>query len=210
MAIYRKRGARWQVIGKEPLVTTRADGTPIQTWKQRSKNVPSEAMAKQLVARVEAAAALGERWQDRRRDAVTTVRTMALAYVRAAVDAGAPLPTQRFRSAMIGSFLDFLGARDERDPGADTPVSTLTLSLLELYANSLPGEGRKSQTRYRKVMEAERMWAWGFERPERFRGVPQPRRYTGGSADADKLSPPSPGLATRRYLPREVGRARKG
>lgn len=32
------------------------------------------------------------------------------------------------------------------------------------------------------------MWAWGFERPEHFPGIPTPRRYTGSSAEADKLS----------------------
>lgn len=39
------------------------------------------------------------------------------------------------------------------------------------------------------------MWAWAFDRPERFPGVPAPRRISGGTGDADKLSPPEPVVA---------------
>ena len=39
------------------------------------------------------------------------------------------------------------------------------------------------------------MWAWAFDRPERFPGVPPPRRYTGRPSDADKLSAPPPVVA---------------
>jgi len=195
VATYRKRSGSYQVLWKELVVLRRENGEEHRRWKQRSRTVPTEAIAKQILAQVEAAAAYGERWEDRREQAVVTIRAVGLAFVRAAVDAAVPITTQRFRSSMIGAFLNYLGARDEHGVGAEIPVSTLTLTLLENYAKALPSDGRKSQTRYRKVMEAERMWAWAFDRPERFPGVPPPRRYTGGLASADKLSPPPPVVA---------------
>lgn len=195
MATYRKRGGSYQVLWKELVVLRREEGQEVRKWKQRSRSVPTLAVAKQIVAQVEAAAAYGDRWEDRREQVVVTIRMVALAFVKAVVDTGAPRATQVFRSSMIGAFLDYLGAVEADDPGAERAVSQLTLTLLEDYANSLPGDGRKATTRYRKVMEAERMWAWAFERPERFPGVPKPRRYTGGLDSADKLSPPPPVVA---------------
>lgn len=204
MATYRKRGNQWQVIWKEPIALVQPDGSTLRKWQQQARSVPTEALAKQLMARIEASAAVGERWRDARKDLVATLRTIALAYVRAAIDANVPLPTQRFRSAMMGAFLDFLNAREENSPGANLPANALTLTFLERYAQSLPGDGRKAQTRYRKVMAVERMWTWAFERPERFPGVPTPRRYTGSPSESDKLSQPPPVVAIAAPVWREV------
>ena len=195
MATVKRRGSKWYVQWKELRVTRQPDGSDSRKWRTRGRTFPTQAEAKRFAAEVETTQARGERWQDRREDPTVTIRIVALAYTRAAIDAGAPIATRRFRSSMIGGFLDFLQAREEDEPGARTPVGELSLTLLESYANSLPDEGRKATTRYRKVMEAEKMWAWAFDRPERFPGVPSPRRYTGGSADADKLSPPAPVVA---------------
>lgn len=195
MASVRRRGASWYVQWKELVVTRQGDGTDSREWRTRGRSFPGHADAKLFKNEIEIAQARGERWTDKRGDAVVTIRIVALAFVRAAVEAGAPIATQRFRSSMIGGFLDFLGAREEGDPGVRIGVGDLSLTLLERFANSLPGEGRQATTRYRKVMESEKMWAWAHNRPERFPGVPSPRRYTGGSADADKLSAPAPVVA---------------
>lgn len=195
MASYRKRGNSYVVMWREPepLVTEKGTST---RWRQVCRSVPDEATAKRLVVDVEQAAALGQRWVDARFTAVATLRAAVLAYIKAAVDAGAPLATQRFRSSMLGTFLGYLNAREENDRGVRIPVTDLSLTLLERYAASLPAEGRAAVTRHRKVLEVERMWAWAFERPDRFPGVPQPRRYTGGGADADRLRPPPPVVAS--------------
>lgn len=195
MALIRRRGDGWYVQWKELVVLQDADGATRREWKTRARTVPTHEAAKTLAREIETAHALGRAWKDTREEAKATLRSVVLAYMRAAVDAGAPIATQRFRSSMLGSFLDFIRARDEEDAGVDTPVTELTLALLERYARWLPGEGRQAQTRYRKVMEVERMWAWGYDRPERFPGMPVPRRYTGGSSDSDKLSAPPPVVA---------------
>ena len=195
MASISKRGDGWQVRWRELKVTVDEKGETSREWIWRKRQCPTHDAAKKLSLEVETAHSLGDSWKDKREQPKAGLRMLALAYVRAAVDAGTPVATQRFRSAMIGGFLDFLNAREEDDPGADTPVTELSLSLLERFANSLPNVGRQAQTRYRKVMEVEKLWAWAFARPERFPGVPFPRRYTGGSSDADKLSAPPPVVA---------------
>ena len=195
MATFRKRGSGYQVLWKEPVVIRHEDGSEGRRWKQKSRTVKTRTLARKLVTEVEAAGAMGKRWEDSREKPVTLLRTAVLAFTKAVVDAGAPKATQQFRSSMMGSFLDFIDARDEDAPGAETPVSELSLTLLEQYAESLPCVGRQTQTRYRKVLEVEKMWAWAADRPERFPGVPRPRRYTGGMAAADRLSPPPPVVA---------------
>jgi len=187
MPLIKRRGDRWYVQWKELIVLRQPDGSDKRVWKTRGKSVPSKPAARQLAREIEIAHGLGERWTQQREEATVTLKTVALAYVRAAVDAGAPLATQRFRSSMIGSFLDYVGD--------DEPVTSLSLTLLERYASTLPSEGRKAVTRHRKVMEVELMWRWAHDRPELFPGVPIPRRYTGSAAEADKLRAPPPVVA---------------
>jgi integrase len=196
MSHIRRRGDKWYVQWKELQVIRQPDGSDKRVWKTRGRSLPTKAAARDFAREVETTQAMGKAWKDAREDAVATIRNVALAYVRAAVDAGVPYDTQRFRSSMIGAFLDFLKAREDDDPGAELPVTELSLTLLEKYADSLPSQGRKAQTRYRKVMAAEQLWAWSYDRLERFPGVPVPKRYTGGSADADKLQAPPPVVAS--------------
>jgi integrase len=192
MASIVKHRGKWMVRWRELSVTLDGNGVEQRRWKSRRKMCPTQRAAKTLAREIETAHALGKNWSDQRTIITAAIRDVVLAYVRAAVDANAPLATQRFRSAMLGGFLDFLDARNEDGTGVHRTMKELSLTLLETYANSLPGDGRKGTTRYRKVMEVERMWRWASERPERFPDVPPPKRYTGGSADADRLSPPPP------------------
>ena len=187
MALIKRRGKSWYVQWKELVVLRQPDGSDKRVWKTRGRSAPTKAAARQLVQDIDIAHSLGERWSQPREEATVTLHNVALAYVRAAVDVGAPISTQRFRSAMIGSFLDFVGD--------DEPVTSLSLTLLERYAATLPSEGRKAVTRHRKVMEVELMWRWAHDRPELFPGVPIPRRYTGSLAEADKLRAPPPVVA---------------
>ena len=59
-------------------------------------------------------------------------------------------------------------SKAQQPPHEDRPASDLTVSLLRDYAATLPSDGRQATTRHRKLAEAERMWAWGEEQPERF------------------------------------------
>lgn len=182
----------WEVRWRELRVTVDGEGNKRKRWASRRKSCPTQATARALARKIEETQAIGQEWVEERREAKSTLRVATLAFVRSAVDAGAPVSTQRYRSAMMGSFLDYIDAREEDDRGADRPMTDLSLSLLQRYAQALPDDIAES-TRHRKVQEVEKMWAWAYDRPERFPGVPTPRRYTG--TGADKLSAPPPMVA---------------
>ncbi len=187
MATVKKRGSSWYVQWKELSVTKDENGEVRREWKTRARSFPTERAAKTFGAEIEVSHARGETFVEKREQAVTTIGTIAKAYTIASVEAGSPLPTSRYRSSIIGSFMDFAGE--------DRAVTELSLSLLESYARALPSEGRKAATRHRKVLMAEQLWRWAHDRPERFPGVPVPRRYTGGSGEGDKLRAPPPVVA---------------
>ncbi|MDP2307574.1 MAG: site-specific integrase [Pseudomonadota bacterium] len=184
MAMIKRRGAGWYVQWKELSVSRDETGVDHRQWLTRGRTFPTEATAKAFGRDIETAAARGEHFVDKREAAISTIHSIVLAYVRAAVEAGAPLTTQRNRSSMLASFDAYAG--DTR------PATDLSLSLLENYARSLPGEGRQASTRHRKVLVVEQLWRWAHDRPELYPGVPVPRRFTGGSAESDKLRAPPP------------------
>ena len=62
--------------------------------------------------------------------------------------------------------------------GDDRPATDLSVGLLRDYADSLPGRGRQAVTRHRKVQEAEYLWDWAYDDPDRYPGVPVPRKIT--------------------------------
>ncbi len=194
MAAVKRRGGRWEVRWEELRTTVDHHGRQSQRWASRRKSCATQAAAKELARQIENAASRGENWQEERRKATATLRALALGYVQAAVDAGAPLGTQRYRSALIGTWMDWLDIREEGTFEEGRTVTELSLTMLQAFAKSLPsGTTAQRRTRHRKVMEIERMWTWGHNRPEGYPGVPAPRRYTG--ADADQLSAPAPVVA---------------
>ncbi len=185
MATYRKRGKSWLIRWRELEVIQEEDGSQTRVWRGRGYTVPTESAAKKLVPVIEETVKLHGRWTPEQERATVTMGTIGQAYVAAAVDAGAPLATQRFRSTMISAWYKFVGEEE--------PATSLSLTLLGNYAASLPSEGRKAHTRHRKLAEVERMWTWAHERPEQFPGVPLPRKLTG--KDADRIKPPPPVVA---------------
>jgi integrase len=182
MATYKRRGDSYTIRWRELVIIANEDGTTTRRWRNRRYTVSSETTAKRLLPKIEAAVEESGCWKPESERATVTMERLCLDYVRAAVDAGAPLATQRFRSSMINGFLGFVGDQE--------PASSLSLSLLDDYAASLPSEGRKAHTRHRKLLEVERMWAWAHARPELFPGVPTPRKLTGRHADNIKAPPP--------------------
>ena len=161
------RLVRW----RELVVTVDDEGGHIRTWKYRKKVCPDNASAKRLRLTIERQQSLGRRYQPERERVSATLEQLVLAYVKNSVESGAPLGTQRFRSSMTNAFLKF--------GGPDLPVSELSLTLLGDYAASLPASGRQATTRHRKLLEAELLWQFAYDRPERFPGVEPPRRLTG-------------------------------
>lgn len=185
MATYKKRGDGYTIRWRELLVLRNDDGSETRKWKNRRYTVSDEATAKRLVPKIESAVEEYRGWTPEAEKATVTMERLCLDYVRAAVDAGAPVATRRFRSSMIEAFLRFVGK--------EAPATSLSLSLLDEYAASLPSEGRKAHTRHRKLLEVERMWAWAFDRPELYPGVPMHRKLTG--RHADNIKPPPPVVA---------------
>jgi len=185
MAFIKRRGDRYIVRWTEYRNIAKEDGTTQRRRITRGETVADEKTAGKLKRQVEEALALTGTWQAAAHAPTVTIKTIGLGYVRAAVDAGAPLGTQRFRSSMVNAFFKFVGENE--------PATSLSLSLLDAYAASLPAEGRKATTRHRKLLEVELLWAWAFDRPELFPGVPRPRKLTGKGAD--RISAPNPVVA---------------
>lgn len=185
MAIEERPNGKWRVRYYEHRVIVEADGTASKSCKPRNRTFLLKREAQAFDAEVKRLRREGKNWTAEQDAPTVVLLTIARAYVKAAVDAGAPKNTQRFRSTMIGSLLKFAGK--------STPATSLSVSLLDQYAASLPFEGRKAATRHRKVLEAERMWEWAHRRKRQFPGVPQPERITG--RDADSIRPPPPVVA---------------
>jgi integrase len=194
--ISRTATGRWTARAKTKRVIQTPEG-PVTRWKGVERTFDTHEAARQWRRLVLSAEKSGEGWTDARSRPVTALRDLALDYVADGGGLGEPPGDQRFRSSMMGAWLDFLGGREVGDPAALRPVTDLSRELLEAYAASLPAEGRKAQTRYRKVLEAEHMWAWAFDHhPDRYPGVPPKRRYTCGSNDANGLRRPLPVVAS--------------
>jgi integrase len=171
MASVSRVGKKWRVRWRELRVIADGPAAEERSWAWRERRCPDKATADRLAREIEQAAALGEKWEDRREQGVATIGRIALDYVAAAIrDPQTPRATEEFRATMLGALL--------RWAGEDRPVTDLSVGFLRDYADSLPGEGRKAVTRHRKVQEAERLWSWSFNDPDRYPGVPVPRRVT--------------------------------
>ncbi len=171
MASISRVGKKYRVRWRELSVVVDAAGVAQREWKWREKRAPDRATAQRLAREVEQAAALGEAWHEQREQPVVTLGRIALDYVAAAVaDPATPEATAKFRASMLSAALKWAGE--------ETPASELGVRFLREFADSLPGEGRKAVTRHRKVRELEFAWAWAFDDPETYPGVPIPRRVT--------------------------------
>ena len=171
MASIKKVGSKYRVRWRELQVVLDDSGIERREWKWKEKRCPDRATAVALKLEVEQAAALGQTWSDRREQPVVTIGAMALDYIAAAIrDPGTPEATSKFRATMLGALL--------RWAGEDRPAADLSVGFLRDYADSLPGEGRKAVTRHRKVQEAEHLWDWAYDDPDRYPGVPVPRKIT--------------------------------
>ncbi len=171
MASIKKVGSKYRVRWRELQVVLDDSGIERRQWKWKERRCPDRATAAALKLEVEQAAALGDAWADRREQPVVTIGRIALDYIAAAIrDPATPKATSEFRSTMLGALL--------RWAGEDRPAADLSVGFLRDYADSLPGEGRKAVTRHRKVQEAEHMWDWAYDDPDRYPGVPVPRRIT--------------------------------
>lgn len=192
MASYSRRGTAWLVRWRDILHLQQPDGSITKRTVFRGHSVSSEAEAKQLVAEVERLTEKGEIWIPPRNRPVATLRGLALAYLQAGEEAQLPESTLRSRQGLIRSFLAFLDTLESKGRKGSIPVSVLSLPFLEDYARTLPSDGRTAGTRFKKIFAVERMWRWAADRPERFPGVPSPKRLTGSREEADKLRRPPP------------------
>jgi integrase len=175
-------GARWIVRWDEWTTIQEEGGGTRKDRKFRGRLFDRKGEADDFAEKVNEAKRQGENYVDAVDRPTVTIGAIGKAYVRAAVDAGAPVATQRNRGSLIGAFLTWAGE--------EAPASRLSRTMLEAYSRSLPSEGRKAATRHRKVLEAERMWAWAATRPDTYPGVPTPCRISGTGADEIKAPPP--------------------
>ena len=171
MASIKKVGSKYRVRWRELQVVLDDSGVERREWKWKERRCPDRTTAVALKLEVEQAAALGSAWSDRREKPVVTLGRIALDYIAAALrDPATPEATSKFRATMLNALL--------RWAGEDRPASDLSIGFLRDYADSLPGRGRKAVTRHRKVQEAEHLWDWAYDDPDRYPGVPVPRRIT--------------------------------
>jgi integrase len=186
----------WRARAKTKQVIAGPTGA-VTRWKSIERTFKTHEDARAWKREVEVAEKSGAGWTDKRTRAVASMRNLAFDYLQAARDADAPPGTVNYRSSMMGCWLDFLGGREESHPPAAMPVTELSRDLLCNYAISLPSEGRKAMTRYRKVLEVEHMWSWAFENhPDRYPALPPPRKYTCGSNESNGLRRPQQAIAS--------------
>jgi Phage integrase family len=145
------------------------DGKTHRRRKMKGRVYATKAEAEALRGRIQAAHAKDETYLPERDRPTVTLDTLALGFVAAARDR--PLSSQRVRSSKIDAFLRFAGK--------DTVASDLSVSTLRRYAATLPYDGRKADTRHRKVQEVEKMWEWGWRNRADYPGVPEPEHITG-------------------------------
>ena len=195
MAIVQRRGDAWQVRWAEPTVVSTEptdvekwerldtpDGPRWKRWTSRSRTFPMKHDADEFAGERTTAGKRGEKFDDKRMSATSTMKALTDAYIKAA--ANAKRSTQDNRRWHMGSWLTFCGK--------DTPVSALSGALVEKYAASLPMDGRKAATRHRKVFEVQLMWKWARGRPDVWPGVPDVIEVVGRAGSGRTVEPPPP------------------
>lgn len=181
-SVEKRPNGKWLLRWRNETTVLRPDGTTRKQRQARKKTYPSRAAALKAQAQAQLAIAETGRFVPAAERPTVTMLDLALDYVAALQASDYAPATVRHKDSMINSFLAYVG--DE------TPVSALSIDLLERYAASLPGDGRKRSTRHRKLCAVEHLWEWAADRPARFPGVGRPRKLTGRRRGAYSAPPP--------------------
>ncbi len=183
--IKKTKTGRWSARFKIR-ITTLVDGAEHSSWRDKERTFDTRADAENFLREVRLAASRGEVWLDKRDLPVVTLGGIAEAFMEAAAS-GAPETTTRTRRSLLSSFINWIGE--------EALASTLSATMLERYAATLPSEGRKAGTRHRKILVVEQMWKWARKRPDLYPGVPEVMEIT-GSDSFIRIPPPVVRTAT--------------
>ena len=166
-----KQGKKWKVIWGE---TRTINGA--KDRRQRTKGgfaKKQDALAFDAARKTDKAN--GVIWTAEQDRNTVTIEVLARDFV-AATRARAPgKRTWKTRMSILNKFGTAFGA-------GSRPATDLSRALLLEYRDFLP-----DNQQHRYVGEVERMWAWGWDEPETYPGVPRPRKVTGKD-----IFPPSP------------------
>lgn len=165
MASIDKRNGEWRVRWRDP------DG------QARSRQCPTKAAATALVREVEAAVALGRRWQPRDARAEADLRTLLKDYAEECARVLRPGTAVRYA---LGLDLWLRYLEKVHGKGKPLPPSVLTRRMLadwygDLKHGGLHGHGRSDATR-RKIVEVGQLaWKWLYDNDETGAEIPPPR-----------------------------------
>ncbi|MEZ4320779.1 MAG: hypothetical protein R3F61_25075 [Myxococcota bacterium] len=166
------RGRAYAIRWKEPYVTTDENGVATKRHRKRRLAASTLADAVTLLLKMNTAHALGEPFMREVERPIATLEAIVVAYVTMSTD-GRPATTARYRASILQRFLDWAGP--------EATVDSLSPTYLTDYAMFVKREGITQFSRY--VGLVEQVWTWAHDRPERFPGVPTPRRVTGRDGD---------------------------
>ena len=165
MASIDKRNGEWRVRWRDP------DG------QARSRQCPTKAAATALVREVEAAVALGRRWQPRDARAEADLRTLLKDYAEECARVLRPGTAVRYA---LGLDLWLRYLEKVHGKGKPLPPSVLTRRMLadwygDLKHGGLHGHGCSDATR-RKIVEVGQLaWKWLYDNDETGAEIPPPR-----------------------------------
>ena len=176
---WREDRGHWEVLWREPKVIQNPDGSTKKKWSTRRRKAPSKKAADALAREIETAAAVGDRWEDKRMTAVSTIGSAVEGYIIASKRR--PKATQKYRASVLQKFMDHVGE--------DTTLDRLDVELLRDYADHLDAQGIKSVSRY--IGTVEQWWTWAWNNRKTYPGVQEPTRLTGKDAEIQHRPAPA-------------------
>lgn len=161
MASIEKRGEGYRVRWRSP------DGTA------RSRQAPSLGIARQIVKEIEAADALGKRWEPSAAGAVDPIDKAMAVYIGriGRVRARNTCATRRSTLEKLRSFL-----QEREGKGKRLHWDLMNRRLLEDWDVAMANEGLKASTRGQHLRNAQLFWAWAYDDEEYGPHVPRPRK----------------------------------
>lgn len=161
MASVEKRGEGYRVRWRDP------DGAA------RSRQAPSLTVARQLVKEIEAAEALGRKWEPSATRAVDPIDKAMAVYIGriGRVKARQTCATRRSTLERLRAFLQ---AREGQ--GKRLHWDLLNRRVLEDWDIAMADEGLKASTRGQHLRNALLFWAWAFDDEEYGPHVARPRK----------------------------------
>ncbi|MEN0064949.1 MAG: tyrosine-type recombinase/integrase [Myxococcota bacterium] len=160
MASYTKRGEGWSIRWRDP------DGT------SRRRQVPDARTRDTLLREIDAAHALGRRWEPAAVGVDHSMAAAAVGYLRAVRRRLRPR-TVESQARTIADFLDWVGARIRRQ---HVGVDVLSRKLMLAHYDDMVDRGLALSTAKVRISHLRQFWAWCHDDEDFGEHTPRPRK----------------------------------